>query len=418
MAIRFVHLADCHLGSWRESKMRDLNLNSFIKVIDDILEEHIQQKISFIIIAGDLFNTSLPSVDVLKIVTEKLKELSDSGIRIYGVAGSHDYSSSGKTMLDVLEKAKIFTNVMKGTIEQDKLQLTCIHDESGVELTGISGKRGMLDSKEYKRLDYSLLEKDSSNPKIFVFHAPIEEFKPEELYNVEGIPLSSLPRNFLYYAGGHVHYRYIKKTLNGTIVFPGPTCPNNFKEWVDLEDGSYVLGTIENNKDVEVEEKKVSLHEIKHIVIDVHEKDPIDISEEIDQKLTDIENTLVLISLKGTLKSGTLIDLHFEELMKKAIDRGAYFLLRNTTQLNTPEIDLEINEIKDMNLLEQEMIDKHIEESKLVDVKRVPLSLQKQKNIINGLMHNLMTEKKDGETQTDYQDRLEKEFFNFLESEF
>jgi len=98
--MKYAHLADLHLGSWRDDKMRDLSTKAFLKAIDLCFE----QQVDFILFAGDLFNTSLPSLDTLKIVTQKLKEIRDKNIPLYVIPGSHDFSPSGKTMIDVLEK--------------------------------------------------------------------------------------------------------------------------------------------------------------------------------------------------------------------------------------------------------------------------------------------------------------------------
>src|SRR3989344_5869468 len=113
--MKYAHLADLHLGSWREQKMRDLSLQAFMKAIDDC----VSQKVDFILFSGDLFNTSLPSLDTLKLVTKKLKELQEQQIPIYAIAGSHDFSPSGKTMLDVLENAGLLKNVCKGQVNPE-----------------------------------------------------------------------------------------------------------------------------------------------------------------------------------------------------------------------------------------------------------------------------------------------------------
>ena len=98
--MKFAHLADCHIGSWRDPRLKDTSTNAFIKAVDKCINE----KVDFILIAGDLFNTSFPRLDNLKTVVGKLKQLNDLDIPVYIVPGSHDYSSSGKTILDVLEE--------------------------------------------------------------------------------------------------------------------------------------------------------------------------------------------------------------------------------------------------------------------------------------------------------------------------
>jgi len=104
--MKFAHLADCHIGSWRDPKLKDISTIAFQKAIDKCIEE----SVDFILISGDLFNTSLPRIDNLKTVVGTFKQLKDKNIPVYIIPGSHDYSPSGKTMLDVLE------NVLKVNI--------------------------------------------------------------------------------------------------------------------------------------------------------------------------------------------------------------------------------------------------------------------------------------------------------------
>ncbi|MEK6899497.1 MAG: metallophosphoesterase [Nanoarchaeota archaeon] len=117
--MKYAHLADLHLGSWREPKIRDLSTKSFLVAIDQCIE----QKMDFIIFAGDIFNTALPSLDILKIVTKKLKELKDKDIPLYVIAGSHDFSPSGKPMIEVLENAGLLKNVCRGKVHPETKDL-------------------------------------------------------------------------------------------------------------------------------------------------------------------------------------------------------------------------------------------------------------------------------------------------------
>lgn len=405
--MKFAHIADCHVGSWRDSKMKEINLQSFSKTIDLILEENNKSKIDILIIAGDLFNTAVPSIDALKIVFEKLKLVQENDISICGVAGSHDYSVAGKSMLEVLGKAKLFTNLMKGEIVNKKLQLdfTKISDTS---LTGIVGKKGTLEKEYYNSLDYETLENMGGN-KIFVFHTAIEEFIPEDLTNMESASLALLPKNFTYYAGGHVHYRFIKQTLGGTICFPGPTCPNNFKEWLDLDCGSFVIGEI-NEGQVKVEQRFVEIKKTKKIIIKFTDLTPLELETKIKNEIIDVEDKIVLLKIVGTLESGSVSDINFEEIIKLCDEMGAYTILRNTSGLNTPDMDVEDVEVKDIEDIEIELMNEVITESKLRDIKEGEVSIENQKNFITNMTSLLAYEKEEGETNTDFEDRLEKEF--------
>ena len=93
--MRFAHMADLHIGGWRDPLLRDIPLQAFAKACNICIRE----KVDFILLAGDIFNTSLPSIDSLKGMVKQLKRLREQGIPVYIVPGSHDYSPSGKTML-------------------------------------------------------------------------------------------------------------------------------------------------------------------------------------------------------------------------------------------------------------------------------------------------------------------------------
>ena len=114
--MKFAHLADVHIGSWRDPKLKELSTLAFIESINISIKENVD----FILIAGDLFNTALPSIDQIKIVIRKLKEVKENDISVYFIAGSHDFSPSGKTMLDIIEEADLGINVTKGEIIEDE----------------------------------------------------------------------------------------------------------------------------------------------------------------------------------------------------------------------------------------------------------------------------------------------------------
>ena len=61
--MKFAHMADLHIGSWREPKLRDLSAKAFVLG----LEKCVSLGVDFVLFAGDLFNTSLPAMDALRV---------------------------------------------------------------------------------------------------------------------------------------------------------------------------------------------------------------------------------------------------------------------------------------------------------------------------------------------------------------
>jgi DNA repair exonuclease SbcCD nuclease subunit len=187
------------------------------------------KRADFILISGDLFNTSVPEISVLKDVVRKLKELQEKGIPVYVIAGSHDFSPSGKTILEVLEEAGLCRNVVKGKVVDKKLRLEFTTDRTGAKICGMIGRKGMLERSYYENLDKEALEKEEGF-KIFMFHTALSELKPKSLEKMESSPVSFLPEGFDYYAGGHVHIvRHSDLPGYRNIVYPGPLFPNNFR---------------------------------------------------------------------------------------------------------------------------------------------------------------------------------------------
>ena len=178
--MKFAHLSDVHIGGWREPKLRELNLLTFKRAIEICINEHV----AFVLIAGDLFNTSLPPIDLIKDVTSELEKLRKSDIEVYIIPGSHDFSPSNKTMIDVLENAGLCVNVMKVNEINDKLHLEFTIDKTNTKIAGIYGRRSSLEKEQYGKLDKSNLENEKGF-KIFMFHSLISELKPDFLKMIE-----------------------------------------------------------------------------------------------------------------------------------------------------------------------------------------------------------------------------------------
>ena len=415
--MKYAHLADLHLGSWREPKMRDLSTQAFLTAIDRCIRD----QVDFILFAGDIFNTSLPSLDTLKIVTKKIKELKDKNIPLYVIAGSHDFSPSGKTMIDVLENAGLLKNVCRGKIhpESKELHLQFYTDpKTGAKLTGILGRKGQLDKTYYQNLYLENLEQESGY-KIFMFHTTLSEMKPKHMEKVESQPASFLPKNFNYYAGGHIHHpTKIELEEYGILTYPGALFPNNFSEVEKYSHGGYYLITVENNNNdndpdsnnsqkVEWIPLKVMEHHALNINCDQKAPEVITF-ETIDYfEKVNIQDTLLTIRLSGTLARGKVSDINFNQIFAELYNKGAYFIMKNTAGLQSEEFEEIKTSAADPETMEEEIIKEHLQQNKLYDIE-TELSLTK--NLLNALT----TTKKEGETVSDFQERIIQEMERLL----
>ncbi|MEK6857388.1 MAG: exonuclease SbcCD subunit D [Nanoarchaeota archaeon] len=397
--MKFAHLADCHLGGWREPKLREANEKYFVAVIDRILAE----QVDFCLIAGDLFNTSFPPMDCLKLCVEKLKQLSDASIPVYIIAGSHDFSPSGKTVISVLESAGLAINVAKAEVVNNKLRLKFTTDKkTGIKITGIIGKRGGLDKNFYAELDRERIESESGQ-KIFMFHCTIQEIKPKEFEDIEAMSISSLPKNFDYYAGGHVHV-VSKHTLDGykNVIYPGPTFPNNFAEIEKLKQGSFCIVEDWNVKHINIE-----LNPVKTFFFDCNNKSSGEVERDVSDALQkeNLTNSIVTLRFSGVLKNSRTSDIKFNEISEKIQSLGAYFVLKNTNKLESKEFE-QINVSADnsdkIEDVESIIIAEHSGKSKIFEA-------EQEKLLSTRLIQSLSIEKDDGQKTADFEKRIVQE---------
>ena len=409
--MKFAHLADCHIGSWRDPKLKDISSNAFSKAV----ELCIDKEVDFILISGDLFNTSIPSIDSLKDTVEKLKELKDKNIPVYMIAGSHDFSPSGKTMLDVLEKAGLILNVAKGKTQDNRLKLNfTIDKKTGAKITGMLGKKGSLEKEYYESLDKENLESEDGY-KIFLFHSALTEFKPEELKDIDSQPLSLLPKNFNYYAGGHVHYLFEKEEKDyGLIAFPGPLFPNSFKELEDLERGSINIVNVDENNKTTIQKEPIHLHNTFKINISAENKTPAQVREDINKAIEgkELNNTIVTLRVHGTLFSGKPSDINFKEIFEKIYNKSAYFVMKNTNKLTTKEFEEIKVETGSVDDVESKIIKEHLGQIKVSN-----LTPDKEETLIKDLMDTLSTEKQEGETIATFETRVKSEINSLIDLE-
>ena len=397
--MKFAHFADVHIGSWRDPRLANASTEAFLKSADMCFEKNVD----FILISGDFFNTSLPSIDNLKDVVKKLKETNDRGIPVYAIAGSHDFSPTGKTILDVLENAGLLTNVMKGSVVDNKLQLRFTADEkTGAKITGIIGRKGMLERKYFDSLIKENLEAEEGF-KIFMFHTAVSEFKPQGLEKMDSTPLSAFPKNFSYYAGGHVHEPYVKQQPGyGTIANTGPLFPNNFREIEKLGCGGFYI-VEKKAADLEVLFERVMIHNVFSISADCNRKSVAEVESAIKEQIANKEfnNTIVTIRLSGKLRIGKPSEIGFKPIFDAIYDKSAHFVMKNTSALTSSEFEEVKIGTESVEDTEDAIIREHLSKIKVDN-----LSPESEFELTKKLMAALNNEKGEGETTATFEKRL------------
>lgn len=401
---KFAHISDCHLGAHRDSVLQKLEIEAFEKALTKCLDE----KIDFIVISGDLFHSNIPDMGVVDVAVKKMKEVKDQGIPIYLIYGSHDYSPNRTSVVDVLESAGLFQKIVKGAIENGKLKLEFIDDKkTNAKLVGLSARKIGMEEKYFEILDRESLEKEEGF-KIFVFHSAISEFKPDFLARMESVPISYFPKNFNYYAGGHIHKR-VEQSLPGydRIVYPGPLFagyPRDLEQSALGEKRGFYIVSFSDNVE-KVEFKEIKLCDYIFFEYDASNKNFSRVQRELIQKIEelDVKDKIVLLKVKGELSGGKTSDINFAQIRKILTEKGAIHVDINRFALTSKEYA----SLKVMGENVEEIENKLLKQG-IGSIKVAEDSLKGDKgaNLAIGLLKALRQEQKPNESKKDYEERI------------
>lgn len=410
---KFAHITDCHLGSWRNPKLRDLNLQAFERAILISIKE----QVDFILITGDFFDVNIPQLAPVKKAVEILKCARDSGIPIYMIYGSHDFNTANISMIDILHSAELFIKPTEFQFNSDSVMLKFFVDErTGAKITGISGRKVGLDKEIYEKLDKKKLESEDGF-KIFLLHKGIQEILPLNMQFRDSLPISLIPKGFDYYGGGHIHKRVEKKIDNSVIIYPGPLFGSTFQ---DLEEtakgekrGFYIISfdkQIFESKFIEIKVAEVLYKEIFS-----QKWSSEKLKDEITKNISGLEvkNKIVLIKVKGKL-FGKRSNIDFGKFSLDISKRGAILSFININNLSTDEARSIVVQSSNKFDIEREIFHESIKnfqtESTLsIKVKNQinsKLTGKPGENISISLLDILRNEKLENENTSTYDDRI------------
>ncbi|MBI2184180.1 MAG: DNA repair exonuclease [Thaumarchaeota archaeon] len=335
---RFAHMADIHLGAHRDPVLQHLELEVFSEAFDKCVE----LKVDFIVVSGDFFHVGIPDLGVVNHATRKMRQVLQAGIPIYVIYGSHDYTPNGTSVIDILDSAGIVTKIVNWKLEDGKIRLRFTTDpKTGAKLTGISARKIGLESKYYEVLDRESLEKEEGF-KIFAFHSGITEFTPPQLSMIETVPISNFPKEFGYYAGGHIHQRgEFSLPSYGKVVFPGPLFTGYGKDVETTARGEkrgfYVVGFEDKIRSVDFVEIKA--FDGAYFEFDVSGRNSMDAAREIQLGLDqlDVNGKVVVVKIRGELSGGKTSDINFSNIRATLLERGALYVYLNRHGLVSKE---------------------------------------------------------------------------------
>ena len=343
--MRFAHLADTHLG-YRQYGLIEREedfYNVFHKTVDKIIES----EVDFVIHSGDLFETNKPSTRTLFEFQKGFFKLNEAGIPVYAIAGNHD---------SVMKKGSMPPQVLFKELGLKLIspsQPCYLH--GGVLICGLpySPKTQM----NYYRENLRMLEKEAENhlKSILVLHQGIDKYFNQS-YELE---LEHIPKNFDYYALGHLHNYIVDDFGKGKLVYPGSAEIWRTNELPDAR---------KNGKGFCIVNLSQDPPEIERVAIDMPREyireyiDYGDLNEKLDiikNHIMKLENkpVLELIVENGDFNSSDVYDIINDALGEYVLTIRPNFKPDDPTSIEIPEGDDET--LDPRGLLYQELDERH-----------------------------------------------------------
>ena len=205
----FSHISDTHLGLVQygsEEREQDI-YQSFNEAIDTSIKDHVD----FVLFAGDIFHVPNPNGTAIVQMANALKRLKQNEIDSFFILGEHDISRIRTTPIPYVYHNLEFSRY----IGQGKP-----FEYKGILLAGLDKiRKTEIPKYEEKFKEIENIASSHTGHKILVMHQGITEFNKfaGELQSTD------LPKNFSYYAMGHLHDTDIKNFshLEGPVAYPG-----------------------------------------------------------------------------------------------------------------------------------------------------------------------------------------------------
>jgi len=230
----FSHISDTHLGLQQyglEEREQDI-YDSFNQAIDISIKD----KVNFIIFAGDIFHTPNPSGAAILQMANALKRLKQNSIESFFILGEHDISRVRATPVSYVYHNLEFSKY----IGRGK---PVYHND--VMIAGFDKiRKNEISTFEEKFKELDSMAKQHNGHKIIVLHQGITEINQF----AGELNASDLPKNFTYYAMGHLHDKIVKDfdQLGGSLVYPGSTEMTTSEGIKDTEKGFFEVDISSN----------------------------------------------------------------------------------------------------------------------------------------------------------------------------
>jgi|SRR5690554_864940 len=279
--IRFIHAADLHIespykGLSQSNEELGKALVSFAEhAYDDLIDKCIQEKVDFLLIAGDSFDSEEASLKAQYSFVEGLRKLEKHKIEVYVICGNHDPLSKWPNSFKIPSNVHLFnsTTVERKVFEKEGKQFA---------IYGCS----FMEKEEYRNLAKTYYRSANDDFAIGILHGTLEGAQGHDPYapfSMDDLRASGID----YWALGHIHKRAVLNEAKPTAIYVGNLQGRHFNE--SGEKGCYL---------VEVAGNQIEKYEFLPISKVLFDRQTIDISnlnllDELIDKIEDHRNELL-----------------------------------------------------------------------------------------------------------------------------
>jgi DNA repair protein SbcD/Mre11 len=249
--MRLLHTSDWHLG--RSFHGEDL-LVAQARYVDHLIETVEAERVDLVVVAGDVYDRALPSVDAVELADETLHRLGTSRARVVITSGNHDSGRRLGFNARLVDLAGVHLRTDAGRVEEPVL----IDDEHGqVAVYGIpylepdvltrawglkTRSHHAVMAAAMERIRADLASRPAGTRSVVLAHAfvagglPSESERDISVGGISVVPLE-LFEGIDYAALGHLHGR---ATLSETVRYSGSPIAYSFSE-ADHVKGSWIV---------------------------------------------------------------------------------------------------------------------------------------------------------------------------------
>ena len=256
--MKFVHLGDLHIGK----RVNDfLMLNDQEYVLEQIIDIISKEKIDGVLIAGDVYDKQVPSLEAIKLFDDFLTRIANMDVKVFIISGNHDSAERLSFAGRLIEKSGVYIapmyegNVIKHTVKDEygDIDIYMLPYVKPVYVKKYYPDREIDSYNDALKCAMESIDIDEKKRNIIVAHQFVtgatvcdsEELSIGGLENVD----ASIFDKFDYVALGHIHGA--QKVQRDTLRYSGTPLKYSFSEINHKK--SIPIVEIKDKKDNEVD---------------------------------------------------------------------------------------------------------------------------------------------------------------------